>query len=105
MEPVSIATETEMTSLDLLILLLVQSGVNTPYALNARAGISLGASLPALKRLLARNLVRENKPGPRGRREFTVTRAGQDELAAMDQYFETALLEPSTDMEAVLRLA
>ncbi len=93
-----------MTSLDLLLLFLVKSGINTPYAWSARAGISLGASLPALKRLLRQELVKENKPGPRGRREFALTRAGSRELAAMDRYLQQALVDPVTDMDSTLRL-
>jgi hypothetical protein len=42
--------------------------------------------------------------GPRGRREFTITRNGRGELKEIDQYLEAALLEPISDLDSVLRL-
>jgi hypothetical protein len=64
-----------MTTLDLFALL--QAGVSTPYLMRTRAGIFIGASRPALARLAGRGLVKEVGRGPRGRREFKLTRAGQ----------------------------
>jgi hypothetical protein len=61
--------------------------------------------LPAARRLLARQLVSERKPGPRGRREFRITRSGRNELKNIDQHLDAALLEQVGDMESVLRLA
>ena len=66
-----------MPSLDLLILSLVEAGIDTPYRWQSRAGLSLGGTLPAVRRLLARHLVSEAAAGPRGRREFTITAAGR----------------------------
>jgi len=94
-----------MTSLDLLVLLLLRGGTNTSYLLSRRAGISLGGSLPALKRLLRQGLIREGKPGRRGRREFSLTRAGESELANIDHHLQAALAEPASDLESLLRLA
>ncbi len=93
-----------MTSLDLIVLLLLQSGINTPYLLRSRAGISLGGSLPALKRLLGHGLIKQGKQGLRGRREFGLTRAGENELAQLDRHLQAALTEPVGDLESVLRL-
>jgi hypothetical protein len=50
--------------------------------------------------LLARRLVSERKPGPRGRREFRITRDGRRELQNIDQYLDAALLEQVGDMES-----
>jgi DNA-binding PadR family transcriptional regulator len=94
-----------MTSLDLIVLLLLQRGVNTPYLLRSRAGISLGGSLPALKRLLGQGLIKQGKQGPRGRREFALTRAGESELANMDHYLEAVLTESAADLDSLLRVA
>ncbi len=93
-----------MASLDMLILGLVDAGVNTPYTWQVQAGLSLGATLPAVRRLLAQNLVSEAAAGPRGRREFTITRNGRSELRKIDQYLDAAVLEPIGDLESVLRL-
>jgi DNA-binding PadR family transcriptional regulator len=93
-----------MPSLDLLILSLVEAGIDTPYRWQSRAGLSLGGTLPAVRRLLALHLVSEAATGPRGRREFTITPAGRSELKRIDRYVEDALLEPVGDLESVLRL-
>ncbi len=93
-----------MASLDMLILGLVDAGVNTPYTWQVQAGLSLGATLPAVRRLLAQNLLSEAAAGPRGRREFTITRNGRSELRKVDRYLEAAMLDPIGDLESVPRL-
>ena len=93
-----------IASLDLLILSLVDAGIDTPYRWQTQGGLSLGATLPAARRLLASQLVSERKPGPRGRREFRITRTGRSELKNIDQHLDAALLEQVGDMESVLRL-
>lgn len=93
-----------MTTLDLYILALLQAGVSTPYLLRTRAGISIGASRPALERLAGRGLVKEAGPGPRGRREFKLTRAGHVELANINRYLDAAVKTPERDRDSALRL-
>jgi hypothetical protein len=93
-----------MASLDLLILSLIDAGIDTPYRWQTQAGLSLGATLPAARRLLAGRLVSERKPGPRGRREFRITRTGRSELKNIDQHLDAALLEQVGDLESILRL-
>jgi hypothetical protein len=88
----------------MLILTLVEAGIDTPYRWQAEAGLSLGATLPSVRRLLDRRLVSEAPTGPRRRREFTITRAGRTELRNLDRYLERALAEPVGDLESVLRL-
>jgi DNA-binding PadR family transcriptional regulator len=90
--------------LDLFILMLVRDGLHTPYAWQARASVSLGASLPAVERLLSGDFVSEAKRGARGRREFTLTHSGRNELKKLDLYLERALDEEDDDLETVLRL-
>ena len=48
-----------LRTLDLFLLTLVRDGIKTPYEWQARASVSLGASLPAVKRLLEGRLVTE----------------------------------------------
>jgi hypothetical protein len=92
-----------IASLDLLILILVEGGITTPYRWQKEAGLSLGATLPAVRHLLARHLVSEAAAGPRGRREFTITPAGRSELKRIKHYLDDALPEPVGELESVLR--
>jgi DNA-binding PadR family transcriptional regulator len=91
------------TDLDLFVLALVDSGVATPYALQITAGLSPGASIPALQRLAEAGLVRQGKPGSRGRTEHRVTPAGKKLLKTGWQ----SLIEdgPSGDLDSDLRVA
>src|SRR5450755_801632 len=50
-----------MTVLDHFILSQLERGLETPYDLMRRAGVSLGASVPALRRLSAAGLVKKGK--------------------------------------------
>jgi hypothetical protein len=93
-----------IASLDLLILSLVDAGIKTPYRWQTEAGLSLGASLPAVRRLLARHHVSEAAAGPRGRREFTITRTGRSELRNIGHYLDAASVEAVGELESVLRL-
>jgi DNA-binding PadR family transcriptional regulator len=93
-----------MRTLDLFILMLVRDGLSSPYLWQARAGVSLGASLPAVRRLLDGGLVSEAEGEHRGRREFTITRPGLGELKNINQHLENNLDRPKADLETVLRL-
>ena len=66
------------TDLDLFVLALIDGGVSTPYELQKSAGLSQGATIPTLKRLLEARLVRQGKPGVRGRTDYKVTSAGKN---------------------------
>src|SRR5271169_6842087 len=92
-------------TLDLFLLTLVRDGIRTPYEWQARADVSLGASLPAVKRLLEGRLVTEAEKGSRGRREFHITRTGRRALDNIDFFIEQTLDERPEDLESVLRLA
>jgi DNA-binding PadR family transcriptional regulator len=94
-----------LRTLDLFLLTLVRHGINTPYDWQTRAGVSLGASLPAVRRLLSEGLVTEADKGSRGRREFAITRSGRGELQRTDAYLQRALDEADGDLESTLRLA
>jgi hypothetical protein len=89
--------------LDLFVLALIASGVETPYELKTAAGLSPGATIPALVRLLEADFVLQGKPGLRGRADYKMTAAGR-------RYLECGwkkLIEdgPSGDLDADLRVA
>jgi DNA-binding PadR family transcriptional regulator len=91
------------TDLDLFVLALIDSGVSTPYDFQKTAGLSQGATIPALQRLLDARLVRQGKPGARDRTDHQVTAAGKRLLK--DGWL--ALIEegPSGDVDSDLRVA
>ena len=91
------------TDLDLFVLALIDSGISTPYELQKAAGLSQGATIPSLQRLLDARLVRQGKPGARGRTDYTGTAAGRKLLE--DGWL--ALIEdgPSGDVDSDLRVA
>ena len=91
------------TDLDLFVLALIDSGVSTPYELQKAAGLSQGATIPALQRLLDARLVRQGKPGARGRTDYQASAAGKRLL----KNGWLALIEegPSGDIDSDLRVA
>lgn len=91
------------TDLDLFILALVDSGVSTMYDLQKGAGLSQGATAPALQRLLAARFVRQGKPGTRGRTDYKVTANGRKLLRGGWQPLIKA--GPSGDLDSDLRIA
>jgi DNA-binding PadR family transcriptional regulator len=91
------------SDLDLFVLALIDSGISTPYEFQKAAGLSPGATIPVLQRLLKAGCVRQGKPGSRGRTNHSITSAGK-------KYLKNgwhALLEdgPSGDLDADLRVA
>jgi DNA-binding PadR family transcriptional regulator len=91
------------TDLDLFVLALIDSGVSTPYELQKTAGLSQGATIPALQRLLEARLVRQGEPGARGRTDYKVTAAGRKALKVGWQPLVEA--GPSGDIDSDLRVA
>jgi DNA-binding PadR family transcriptional regulator len=91
------------TDLDLFVLALIDGETSTPYELQKSAGLSQGATIPALQRLLDARLVCQGKPGPRGRTDYKVTAAGKRLL----KEGWLALIEdgPSGDIDSDLRVA
>ena len=91
------------TDLDLFVLALIAEGISTPYNLQKSAGLSQGATIPALRRLIQEGLVEQAEPGPRGRADHRITREGR-------QILKTGWRElldggPSGDLDADLRVA
>jgi DNA-binding PadR family transcriptional regulator len=91
------------TDLDLFILALIDGGVSTPYELQKAAGLSQGATIPALQRLLEARFVRQGKPGTRGRTDYKVTAAGRKVLKA--GWLPLVEAGPSGDIDSDLRVA
>lgn len=92
------------SSLDLFILALIMKGTTTPYSINQQAGISLGASVPALRRLQKRGWVKNGRAGERNRQEFAVTPLARKGFrAAFDSQVDIHLSSHTT-LESSLRL-
>jgi DNA-binding PadR family transcriptional regulator len=89
--------------LDVFVLALIDSGISTPYDLQRSAGLSPGATIPALRRLVAAGFVLAGKPGPRGRTEHRVSAAGRRHLKKGWEPLIDA--GPSGDLDADLRVA
>ena len=91
------------TDLDLFVLALIDGGVSTPYELQKAAGLSQGATIPALQRLLAARFVRQGKPGARRRTDYKVTATGKKLLR--DGWLPLIEAGPSGDLDSDLREA
>ena len=89
------------TNLELLILTLISRNLGTPYDLHTRAGISVGAAIPALKRLEKDGLI-EGTSGSRRSRRFALTKSGRRSLESELQNLGREL---PGDFESILRVA
>lgn len=91
------------TDLDLFVLALIDGGVSTPYELQKSAGLSQGATIPTLKRLLKARLVGQGKPGARRRTGYKVTAVGKRLLK--DGWLPLVEAGPNGDLDSDLRVA
>ncbi len=89
------------TNLEVLILALVQRGLETTYDLHMRAEISVGATLPALARLEKAGLVKATR-GTRRSRRYELSSAGSTVLNAE---VRSIAQEIPADLEGILRVA
>jgi DNA-binding PadR family transcriptional regulator len=96
---------TTLRPLEMFLLELVRGGLITPYDWQAKGRVSLGASLPAARRLVKEGLLRKVKKGPHGRHEFGLTDKSWDELDDLERYVKDASDQPFGDLESVVRLA
>lgn len=89
--------------LDLFVLALIETGVSTPYEFQSKAGLSPGATIPALQRLREAGYVRQGKPAARRRLDYKITATGRKLLKGGWK----SLLEsgPTGDLDADLRIA
>lgn len=68
-----------LSPLQIFLLALVEHGLTTPYDLLSKAGLGVGLTSPALKRLEAAGLL-TSTPGPRKRQRYAITEKGQIRL-------------------------
>ncbi|MGA7460789.1 MAG: hypothetical protein WBW69_11220 [Candidatus Korobacteraceae bacterium] len=97
--------QTTLRPLEMFLLGLVRGGLITPYDWQAKGRVSLGASLPAARRLVKAGFLRKVKEGPHGRHEFGLTENGRRELAELRPYVNEVSNQPFGDVESVVRLA
>jgi DNA-binding PadR family transcriptional regulator len=91
------------SDLDLFVLALIECGVSTPYELRTAAGLSPGATIPVLARLLEERFIVQAKPGSRGRTEHKITAVGRQRLKS--GWYGLIEQGPSGDLDADLRTA
>jgi DNA-binding PadR family transcriptional regulator len=92
-----------LSTLDLLLLIAVESGIVTPYALLVTSGLSVGATIPALKRLSERGFLTKGEPESRGRQEFRLTARGKQQLAKLSQALATLPSSELNETESLVR--
>jgi DNA-binding PadR family transcriptional regulator len=92
--------------LDLFILSLLDRGLETPYDLQCQGGLSLGSTVPALRRLAAAGLIRKRAgagASKRPRHSFQLSAAGRTRAR---NGWKACLNAPNQmDIDAVLRVA
>lgn len=95
-----------LSVLDLFILSLLDRGLQTPYDLHQQGGLSLGSTIPALRRLETAGLVRKKTPvgsSKRPRHWFELSAAGRK--LARGGWIPLLKDQPPSDFDVVLRLA
>jgi DNA-binding PadR family transcriptional regulator len=91
------------SNLELFILAMIEQGVSTPYELQSTAGISVGASIPALRRLEKHGYVRRAEASARRKQPFTITAAGSKWLKS--RWKACVSGAPPLEMDGLLRVA
>lgn len=95
-----------LTSLELLLLALVEQGCDTSYRLKEGAGISIGAALPALNRLKDRGLLKRAEQSARNKREFELTALAKKAMGSeMKRLLAELRAGQPHEAESALRLA
>jgi DNA-binding PadR family transcriptional regulator len=95
-----------LSSLDVFLLALIDSGVTSSYAMREQAGISVGASRPALQRLKRFGLVEEGEAEARNKLAFRLTRRGRRaKVTELNRLINEYRLRPPSDPESIIRIA
>jgi DNA-binding PadR family transcriptional regulator len=97
------ADKRRRADLDLFVLALIESGISTPYEFQKFAGISQGASVPALRRLKDRKFVRAEEAESRKRTAHQITLLGRKMLK--EGWRALVDGQPSGDLDTDLRVA
>jgi DNA-binding PadR family transcriptional regulator len=96
----------EPSVLDIFILSLLDRGFETTYDLQRQAGLSLGSTVPALRRLEAKRLIARQETltaGARPKHSFTLTASGKKLARTGWKPFFKA--NRTDDLDATLRIA
>jgi DNA-binding PadR family transcriptional regulator len=94
-----------LSSLDVFLLALIDSGVATAYAMREQAGISVGASRPSLQRLLKLGFVEKGKAEARNKIVFRLTRRGcQAKIVGLDLHLGQFCVKPPSEPESIVRI-
>jgi DNA-binding PadR family transcriptional regulator len=94
-----------LSVLDVFVLSLLDRGLETPYDLYRQGGLSLGASTPALQRLVKADLVKRGESASatnRPRHEYRLTTSGKK--AAQSAWKPFLDDEPPSDLDSLLRV-
>jgi DNA-binding MarR family transcriptional regulator len=95
-----------LSSLELFVLSCFDRGLETPYDLQRKAGLSLGATTPALKRLLKAGLLKksiQNTATKRPRHHYSLTATGRGAArSGWKAYFAEPV--PPNDTDSLLRV-
>ena len=95
-----------LSSLDVFLLALIDSGVTTSYAMREQAGISVGASRPALQRLQNLGLVEHGKTEARNKLVFRLTNRGRGaKKTELSHLMAEYQVNPPSDLESIVRIA
>jgi DNA-binding PadR family transcriptional regulator len=92
--------------LDLFILSLLDRGLQTPYDLNRQGGLSLGSTVPALRRLTAAGLIKKREAtgtSKRPRHTYQLSNAGRTQ--AREGWKKYLKAHNQMDLDAILRVA
>jgi DNA-binding PadR family transcriptional regulator len=91
------------TDLDLFILALVNEGVATAYEMKVEAGLSPGATLPAITRLQNLGYLSAGEVGARNRTQLNLSRSGRTFL---NTSWKRLLNGPvPSDLDSIIRIA
>ena len=91
----------ELSNLEVFLLALIEADVRTPYDMMRKVDISVGSSLPALKRLEKEKFVRVSR-GPRRSKIFALTMKGS---TAFRKNWKSVVEETGPELESILRAA
>lgn len=93
------------STLDLFLLALIEQDVNSFYDFRQQAGLSLGATSPAVARLLDQGLITDSSSGPRGKVVYRITAAGRKALrSGWSTLAEISEKKAKVETESILRL-
>ncbi len=93
-----------VTIAEVFILSLVQQGLSSSFELNRLAGVSLGTSLPVLKRLSSSGLLKSSEPGSRRKVKYVLTAVGERALGTFVQQIlgtEKSILDGDSALRAM----